>query len=185
MKNRVVFIYGMPSSGKMTMAYLLGRAAGYQILDNHYFYDFVRPFVTADLKSAEYRRDVHKLRLVLCDMISKFYPRDKEVRLVFTGLLVRNSPSIAPFKKLAAHIGAEFIPIKLVARPDVLMRRCASASRKTRGKVSDADKMRKFIKENELRNIRHKNLLKLDVSDISEKETLCRIQEHISKICGE
>ena len=186
MKNRIVLIYGMPSSGKTTLAERLKSEHGYAVADNHYFQDFFKPFTPPPYGTdrwPQFMKQINKLRHLLYATMIEFQPKDKELRVVFTAALTNYGESPAALKQLAKKLDAEFIPIKLVARTDILKVRCNSEFRKSRGKMYDADILEKWIAARRLQNIRHKNLLQIDVSDITEDQVFNIANDHINRIC--
>ncbi|MCL1901998.1 MAG: hypothetical protein FWG18_00025 [Alphaproteobacteria bacterium] len=181
--NQVVLIYGFPATGKYTMAKKL-EEGGAKLLDNHYFHDFVRPFIkAADDEKVEYFEKMSKLRGAFFDMIRKFYPKDRLVRYVFTSILVQGDEAeLKNLTSLAEDINGEFIPIELIANPDVLKQRCQTEYRRGRGKLSDPGKLEKLFERYVHMDVEHPNKLTIDVSDLTEEETFQRIEKHLAKV---
>ena len=182
MKNQVVLIYGLPASGKLTMAKRL-QAAGGLLLDNHYFHDFVRPFIEVDDTEREkYSAEMYKLRIWFFDLLRKFYPKHKKVTYIATGVIAKwCEEALKEIEKLAADINADFIPIELLASQEVLKNRCQAESRKERGKVSTPEEMEATFKRCEYLPFEHPNKLTIDVSNLNEEETFRMIEKHLAK----
>jgi hypothetical protein len=172
----------MPSSGKLTMAKRL-QSEGALLMDNHYFRDFVRPFVEVAPEDWDaYTRGVAKIRSVFFEILGQLYPKTNHIRYLLTNALFEQDGEILQqFIKLAADMKAEFIPIELLAAPKVLKARCQTKAREDRGKIASPEIMDKVLNANKLIDIRHPNKLSVDVSDLDEAQTYDKIKEHLAK----
>ena len=72
-RNQAVLIYGLPASGKYTMAKQLQEKDGGILLDNHYFYDMFRNIIKVPQeRKQEYFGKVAELRKVFLDIVKCF-----------------------------------------------------------------------------------------------------------------
>jgi len=176
----------MPAAGKLTMARRLAEERGAMIVDNHYIHDFVRPFIGKHNGAEEYWRGTGKINSELRRLIGLFYPKDRPVEYVFTQVLCEGSDLDAKYlrelKKLARDIGGEFVPIVLRTALEVLKKRGATESRAKRGKIHCPEKMERVMAGRKLLEIRHRNLLILDSSEMTEDETFAKILAHVRSI---
>lgn len=181
-KNQLILIYGMPSSGKYTMAKRL-HEDGALLLDNHYFHDFVRPFIKAEEDEKDhYFQELGKLRTAFYDILRNFYPKKRLSRYVFTAVFVDGEEqNINDLMDLAKDIKADFIPIELNASSEILKKRCQTDNRRNRNKVSSPDVMEKILNKNNLIGFEHPNKLAIEVSELDENQTYNIILEHLSK----
>jgi hypothetical protein len=185
-KNRVVLLYGMPASGKLTIASLLAREMGYTLIDNHYFHDFVRPFTEhrSDWPD-DYYKSMEKLRKYFLEILAKFCPQDRVVKYVFTNMLLDDAMGMATFRDIeqfAKKIKAYFVPVELFCRRDVLNARVVDGDRAARGKISDVKKLKRVIEGRRILRVDHPNRLRLDTSDSTAEENLEKIRAHLGAI---
>ncbi|MDR1207029.1 MAG: ATP-binding protein [Rickettsiales bacterium] len=180
--NQLILLYGMPSSGKLTMAKRL-QSEGALLMDNHYFRDFVRPFVELGPEDWDtYTRGVAKIRSDFFEILGQLYPKTNHTRYLLTNALFEQDGEILQqFIKLASDIKAEFIPIELLAKPEVLKSRCQTKAREDRGKIASPEIMDNVLKTNKLIDIQHPNKLSIDVSDLDEAQTYDKIKNHLAK----
>jgi len=189
--NQVIFLYGLPASGKLTMATRLvaedAKNGVYhtKLADNHYFHDFVRPFIGSHGGVDEYWNSVGLIQKEFMKILGNFYPKDKPVRYIFTGVIVSDSDSflIDSLQNLAIKIGGEFIPIGLVPKLDVMKSRCSAESRKERGKLHSAEKYTTIFGTDNNRKpleFSHPNQLLINNSNMTEDETFQTIRQHLA-----
>ena len=186
-KNQVILIYGLPATGKYTMAKRLKEDNGI-LLDNHYFHDmFAHSTEVPKEELPQYWSAVGKLKKQFIEILRQFYPKSKKVRYIFTSVLMKGETLPARLEQFAHDIQADFIPIELVARNAVLKKRCQTEYRKARKKISSADSMEKFLEDHkdDLPDYTHPNKLWIDVSALNEDETFSAIQKHLEKLDGE
>ena len=181
-KNQVILFYGLPASGKYTVAKEIQKKCGGVLLDNHYFYDlFVGITEVPDEIRHEWFHRVGDVRRAYMDVLRKFYPRKKRTRFIFTSVLFRGEKLPANLQKFAHDIDADFIPIELNVRKDVLLKRCNTAQRKKREKISDPKEYEKVLNKwlpNAFHS-RHANRLVIDVSDLSLDKTVAAVRKHL------
>ena len=182
--NLIVLLYGMPASGKYTMAKRLQKK-GALLLDNHYFHDFVKPFIEVpDEEIEDYFDSISKMKMEFFDILRKFYPKTKAVTYVFTSVIIEDEggrKEIESIIDLAADINAEFVPIELICNAETLKARCQTEYRKERGKISNPEKIDKLLKKYKLIKLEHPNKLSIDVSDLDEDKTFQKIKEFLVK----
>jgi chloramphenicol 3-O-phosphotransferase len=183
-RNQVILIYGLPASGKYTVAKQIQEQCGGVLLDNHYFYDmFIGKIEVANDSWFEYVGHVSKVRRAFLGVLRKYYPRKKAVRYIFTGVYLRGEKGPARLQKFARDINADFIPVELNVCKEVLLDRCDTELRRKREKLSDKDKYNKLLKQwiPDAYHSRHHNKLVLDSSNLSLEETVKRVKKHLKQ----
>ena len=186
-KNQVILIYGMPATGKYTMAKRLKEDNGV-LLDNHYFHDmFAHSTEVPKDKLPQYWAAVGQLKKQYIEILRQFYPKSRKMRYIFTSVLLKGETLPDRLAEFARDIKADFIPIELIARPGILKHRCQTEYRRDRKKISNSDSMGKFLEEHkdDLPDYTHPNKLCIDVSALNEDETFTVIQKHLEKLNGE
>ena len=183
-RNQVVLIYGLPASGKYTVAKKIQEKCGGVLLDNHYFYDMFTEIteIPSD-KRYEYFGRVGAVRRAFLDVLRKFYPKKQRIRYIFTSVIMTGEKLPARLRKFARDINADFIPIELNVRKDVLLSRCDTEQRKKRDKIHDKKKYNDLLKTwlPDSFHSRSPNKLVLDSSELSLDETFKQIKNHLKK----
>ena len=184
-KNQVVLIYGLPASGKYTMAKKVQEQCGGVLFDNHYFYDMFEGLTEVPEEDHyKYFGKVDAVRKAFLDVLRSFYPKKRHVRYIFTSGILRGEKLPVVLQKFARDIDADFIPIELSVRADVLLARCDTEQRrKRRGKLTDKKKYDGLLKQS-MPNVYHSrsaNRFVLNSSDLSLEETFKQIKKHLKK----
>lgn len=183
-RNQIVLLYGLPASGKYTVAQKIQEKCGGVLLDNHYFYDlFMGKVEVPDNKWLDYSVNVANVRKVFLDVLRKYYPKKQPTRFIFTSVILRGEELPAELQKLARDIKADFIPIELNVREDVLLERCDTEMRRKREKISNKEKYQKQLGRwlpNAFHS-RNRNKLVIDSSDLTLDETFNIVKKHLKK----
>lgn len=183
-RNQVVLIYGLPASGKYTVAKKIQEQCGGVLLDNHYFYDmFVGMTEVNDETRPEYFDRVGEVKHAFIDVLRKFYPKKQRVRYIFTAVLLRGEKLPARLQKFARDINADFIPIELKVKRDVLLERCDTEQRKKRDKLHNKQKYNDLLTTwfPDAFSSRHPNRFVLDTTELTLDETFSKVKKHLKK----
>ena len=183
-RNQVILLYGLPASGKYTVAKKIQEKCGGVLLDNHYFYDlFTGITEVPDERWGEFTHYVGLVRNAMLDGIQKFYPTKKPVRYIFTSVIFRGEKIPARLQKFARDINADFIPIELQVTRQELLSRCDTEMRRKRNKISNPETYGKLLKQwmPKAFHSRCPNKLVLDTSHLTEEETFSKIKKHLKQ----
>ena len=183
-RNQVILIYGLPASGKYTVAKEIQEKCGGILLDNHYFYDMFNGMVEGtDERWYDYIHSVSPVRKAFLNVLRNFYPKKKPTRYIFTSVILSGEKLPARLRKFARDINADFIPIELNVQKEVLVARCYTEERKKRKKLHNKEKYNELLKEwlpNAFHS-RHINKLVVNSSELSLDETFKQIKKHLKK----
>ncbi len=129
---KLVFIYGMPATGKLTVAQELSAMTGYKLFHNHLVVDLL--LSVFEFGSAPFVELREQIWLSVFDNAS----RSQLPGLIFTFAPERTvRPSFIPGAiSAAAGRGDELIFIELVCPLDALRQRIANPSRRQFGKLA-------------------------------------------------
>lgn len=185
-RNQVILLYGMPASGKYTVAKKIQEKCGGVLLDNHYFYDLfdnITEISNEQKQWYEFTGRVIKVRNAFMDVLRKYYPQKVPVRYIFTAAILSGESFPARLQKFARDIHADFIPIELAVQPDVLLARCDTEMRRQRKKISNPENYSKLLKQWMPRafHSRSNNKLVIDSSNLSSDETFAKIKKHLKQ----
>ena len=137
---KLIFLYGRPAVGKVTVARELARLTGWRLFHNHLtvnlalaLYDFGTPGFIALRETVWWAAFRQALADRLPVMIFTFNPENTVPQRFIDELLAE-----------VRHAGGEVIPIELVANETAIEQRLASASRHTDGKLVDRELYRRL-----------------------------------------
>ena len=183
-RNQVILIYGLPASGKYTMAKQIQEKCGGILLDNHYFYDMFQNIVKVPQEfKHEYFRKVGELRNVFLDIVKRFHSNETTTRFIFTSTLLGDEDFPNILEKFAKDLCADLITIGLSASDDILLNRCDTEYRKSRKKISNMEKYSKLLPDMKTKQIKcsNKNNLILDTDNMSKQQTFEQIQKYLKQ----
>ena len=141
---KLIYIYGPPAVGKLTVAKELEKITGYKIFHNHSTVDILTPYF-------EFGDDLFqvskKIRLDIFEQAAKA----KLSGLIFTVCYVDKYKGERPFvrktiKRVEKHKGKVCF-VKLEAKENTLMKRVKEPSRKKYGKLKSPKKLKESMKK--------------------------------------
>ena len=120
---KLVFIYGAPGTGKLTVAREVSRLTGLRLFHNHLTVDLAASLF--DHGSPEYFDYVRHLRIEAFERSTK-----ADVDLIFTFWYSSISgPSVEGYRNVIETAGGEVLFTRLHCRPEILEQRVTSPSR--------------------------------------------------------
>jgi gluconate kinase len=132
---KLVFIYGVPGTGKLTVAQEISRLTGLRLFHNHLTVDLAASLFQHG--TVEYLDYVRHLRLEAFERASQ-----ANVDLVFTFWYSSISgPSVEQYKNMIEANGGEVLFVHLHCRPAILEQRVSNPSRQP-GKISNVQQLR-------------------------------------------
>jgi hypothetical protein len=142
----LVYIYGPPAVGKLTVATELEQQTGFRLFHNHLTIDAVK--VVFEFKSAPFTEVVHRLRLDVFETAAR-----NRLDVIFTNNSVWDVPDgRARFAEFAEEArsrvetaGGKVLFVQLVAPLAVLEGRVGAASRHERGKIVRPARIRELF----------------------------------------
>jgi gluconate kinase len=161
-----LFIYGLPGTGKLTVAKELSRLTGFKLFHNHLTVDLAASLF--EHGSPAYMDFVRALRLEAFRRAAA-----ANLNLIFTFWYSSISqPSVEMYQATIEAHGGEVLFVHLHCRPDVLEARVVSESR--RGwKISSVEALRAALEEYGTSDLIPGTPLSIDNSDL-EPETVAQ-----------
>jgi hypothetical protein len=138
---KLVFIYGVPGTGKLTVAREVSRLTGLRLFHNHLTVDLAASLF--EHGTVEYLDYVRHLRLEAFERAAK-----ANVDLIFTFWYSSISgPSVERYRNVietaaGPNANNEILFVRLHCRPEVLESRVTSASRQNSKKLSSVQELR-------------------------------------------
>jgi shikimate kinase len=170
---RVIFLYGPPASGKLTVARALGERIGAAVYHHHVSLDYASTLFESG--TAEFGALVEKLRLETFAFCAK---QDRD--LIFT--YVYAHPHDEPFvrRTITAVQGCdgEVLFVQLDAPDEVLLERVEHDSRRAFEKLNDRQTLEPVLKKYDLhKHIPFVESLRLSTADFEPEEAATAIIE--------
>jgi adenylate kinase family enzyme len=158
----LVFIYGPPAAGKLTVAKALAEKTGYEIFHNHVTYDLYHQVMRE--KSEEFWEKVGDLRLELIELAAK-----NDVNLIFTVCYEPEDRHKYVDRILASvekYSGKVYF-VHLAPKKEVLFQRVLEDSRKEYKKLKDPEGLKEsLVKHDFYQTIDEPNSIKVDNTDV-------------------
>lgn len=169
----LVFIYGPPAAGKLTVAKKLAEITGYTIFHNHMTRDLVKQIYPDNL-SEKYEL-VGTLRLSIFDFLAKH-----DTNAIFT--YVYDGPSDNHFvnevKECIEKYSGKVLFVELRPTDEVLLSRVTNESRTEHRKLTDKDQLQHSLKNTPYSSVPNANILKVDNSTIEPDATAQMIADN-------
>jgi tRNA uridine 5-carbamoylmethylation protein Kti12 len=171
---RLVFIYGPPASGKLTVAKELAKLTGFRLFHNHVSIDFVQSLF--EFGSKPFWRLTDKYRTEMIEEAAK-----EGVDTIFT--FVYGKTTDDPFvrrvlRKVKAHHGTVCF-VRLECGRDELERRVTSKVRKSVGKIASKRLLNQVFKKFDLDSeIPFQPSLTIDTETQSPRKAAKMIVQH-------
>lgn len=164
----MIFIYGPPASGKLTVAEQLSKLTGISLFHNHLTRDLVEDIYGDDLE-VNYSL-VEKLRNEVFAYCSK-----KETDLIFTYVYggpedEKEEPIKGYIRSVEKH-GGEVLFVELTANHDELLRRVNNESRTKHKKLLDPNVLSTFLESHSELTIPFVKSIKVDTSNMSPADS--------------
>ena len=176
----LLYLYGPPAVGKLTVATELQQRNGFRLFHNHLTVDALTPVF--DFGSEPFTEVLHRLRLDVFETATR-----AGVDIIFTNNSVwAVSDGRARFAAFARTVrervegsGGRVVFVQLTAPPEVLESRVDDAARRAHGKLLDPIRLRTILQDHDLSPLEPDHLV-IDTSVVAPAEAAARIGEELS-----
>jgi hypothetical protein len=170
----LVFIYGPPATGKLTVAQELSKITGYKVFHNHASLDFVSTIF--EFGTPKFSELVMKYRMEMLEEAAK-----EGISVVFTSSFVKgyNLKTVDNLvERMRAH-GGRVCFTYLYCDKEELESRVAGESRKSFGKITDPAQLKDFLRTYDMpKEPAIKGSLCIDNTGVSPSRVAEMIAEH-------
>jgi tRNA uridine 5-carbamoylmethylation protein Kti12 len=171
---KLVFIYGPPASGKLTVAKELAKLTGFRLFDNHVSIQFVQSLF--EFGTAPFWRLVHKYRLEMIEEAAKH-----RIDIIFTFVYEKkiDDPFIRNIIRRVERFRGTVYFVRLQCDRKELVRRVTNDARKSRGKIATKKLLKDLLRRLELNSeVPFQPNITLDTKSLSPKKAAKAIAEH-------
>lgn len=177
----LVYLYGPPAVGKLTVAERLASITGVRLFHNHLTVNAVASIF--EFGSEPYNQVLHRVRLDVFATAAQ-----AGIDLIFTNNSAWGGHDgrgrFATFAEQAAGLvseaGGQVLSVQLIAPQAELERRLADDSRRRHGKLLDVDRHRELLADHDPRPL-HTGDLRLDTSELTPDEAARRIAAELHR----
>lgn len=168
----VVFIYGPPAAGKLTVARALAALTGYKVLHNHMTGDLAKKFFA--FHSQEWSKLHNRLRI---DIVQALAEEGISVVTTFAYTPTTRIRS-EQLQEVVAKAGGIVHRVQLAPSQEELERRVLSPERSAHGKAADLELLRMILKRDGSYGKVDADDLSIDNTSISAEEVAAQIASH-------
>ena len=141
---RLVFLYGPPAVGKLTVARAVAERSDFRVLHNHVTIDAVAEVLA--FGTAAFWDSVGRLRRDLVETAAR-----EGVDLVYTYVFAPgDEPYVREVTDAYERVGGSVMFVQLLASPDELRRRVMHDDRRAHGKIHDVETLEKMLNEHDV-----------------------------------
>ena len=171
---KLIFIYGPPASGKLTIAEILSERTGIPLFHNHLSRDLVKDIYGDKLRD-NYEL-VDRIRFDVLDYCSK-----NDTDLIFTYVYggSDDDDNVREFIKTVEDNKGEVFFVELSTNRDDLIARVGNESRKRYKKLTDPEIMKTITEDMDIYSIPFVKSLKIDTSALSSDKAAAAIVENL------
>ena len=171
---KLIFIYGPPASGKLTIAEILSERTGIPLFHNHLSRDLVKDIYGDKLRD-NYEL-VDRIRFEVLDYCSK-----NDTDLIFTYVYEGSDDddNVREFIKTVEDNKGEVFFVELSTNRDDLIARVGNESRKRYKKLTDPEIMKTITEDMDIYSIPFVKSLKIDTSALSSDKAADAIVENL------
>lgn len=171
---RLLFIYGPPASGKLSVAKKLAKLTGFRLFHNHVSIQFVKSLF--EFGTAAFWRLTDKVRLDMIEEAAK-----ENVDTIFTFVYAKGSDDSFVRQvrnKVSLHRGSVLF-VRLQCDRQELLHRVNNRTRKSQGKLADQRTLRNLLRNSDLESeVPFRPRLTIDTTTFSPSQAARTIAQH-------
>ncbi len=171
---KLIFIYGAPAVGKLTVARELDRLTGFKVFHNHLSIDCIEPIF--DFGTPSFFKLIELIRVETVAEAAR-----ENVNLIYTFCYAKDfdDAHVAKIVELVEASGGEVCFVLLTCKRSELEKRVLEESRKQYGKANNLEILDEIFDKYDLSSpVPGRESLKIDNTNLSSAETARKIIEH-------
>ena len=173
----LVFLYGPPAVGKLTVARAIAERWDVRVLHNHVTFDAVAEVLP--FGAPTFWETLDKIRLDLVAAAAR-----EGIDVVYTFVFAPGDERHVDDVVNAYHsAGGSVLFVQLVAPPDERRRRVSDASRAVHNKIRDVATLDDVLREHDVYAlIPGRDSMVIDVAEVSSQEAASRVIDHVESL---
>lgn len=175
-KAKLIFIYGPPASGKLSIAKKLAKKTDIALFHNHLTFDLA--CTVYKVWSKPFYDYCETLRL---DAIKRALENKQSIIFTFCYIHKEDLPFVKKIQKIAKQTNSDICFVQLKTKQKVLNQRVVSKSRMLYSKIHSIEELKEFSKKNNyFEAIPKSDSLSLNTKKNSIKKSVQLICEHFN-----
>lgn len=177
---RLIFLYGPPAVGKLTVARAIAERRDFRVLHNHVTFDPVAEVLPVGTSTFWAALDKVRLELVIA-------AAGEGIDLIYTFVFAPGDEHhIDEIESAYEAVGGSVIFVQLLAPSEELHRRVASESRRAHAKIMDAAALDQVLRDHDVfAAVPGKDSMTVDVSTTSAEDAALQIIERLDALEAE
>jgi hypothetical protein len=174
----LVYIYGPPATGKLTVANALVAQTGYKVFHNHLSIDCIRPVF--DFGTESFWRLVHQIRLMTIEESAR-----SGTDLIYTSVYSHpnNQELLERRLDVVERHGGRVCLVQLLCSDAARESRLSGASRLELNKITSIEVMRQMMNEGDLLSpVPGRPSLVIDNTDLEPEQVANRVIDHFGML---
>jgi RNase adaptor protein for sRNA GlmZ degradation len=171
---KLIFLYGAPAVGKLTVAHELAKLTGFRVFHNHLTIDCIEPVF--DFGTPSFFKLINLIRLETVAEAAR-----ADIDLIYTFCYAKDSDDahVADFTETVETNGGEICFVLLTCDRGELERRVLEESRKRYGKANNLEILDEILGKYDLSSpVPQRESLQIDNTNLAPLETARKIAEH-------
>jgi hypothetical protein len=176
----LVYVYGPPATGKLTVANALAAQTGFKVFHNHLSIDCIRPVF--DFGTESFWRLVHQIRLMTIEEAAR-----SGTDLIYTSVYSHPNNQELLERRLEAveRHGGRVCLVQLLCSDAARESRLNGASRIELNKITSIELMRQMMNEGDLLSpVPGRTSLIIDNTNLQPEQVAKQIVEHFGLVSG-
>jgi chloramphenicol 3-O-phosphotransferase len=173
----LVYLYGPPAAGKLTVAEALVAETGFRLFHNHLSVNAVASVF--EFATVPFGELLHRFRLDVFETAMR-----SGIDVIFTNNSAWTGPDPRPrfvafarqAEELVVAAGGQVLFVQLTAPPEILEARLPAASRVAHRKLTDPGRLRELLARHDPAPL-HADDLRIDTSEVSPRDAARQIAE--------
>ena len=175
---KLIFIYGSPAVGKLTVANEVAKLTGFKVFHNHLSIDCIQPIF--DFGTESFAKLIELIRVETVREAAR-----QNLNLISTFCYAKDldDTHVEKITKAVEENGGEVCFVLLIADQNEIEKRVTTESRKVHGKVKTVEMMRYFFETYDLFSpVPNRQSLIINNTNLSAKATARQIVEHFDLV---
>ena len=171
---KLIFLYGAPAVGKLTVAQELAKLTGFRVFHNHLTIDCIEPVF--DFGTTSFFKLIELIRVETIEEAAR-----QDVDLIYTFCYAKghDEPHVSKIIEAVESHGGEVCFVLLTCERAEVEKRVAEESRRKYGKANNLQILNEIFDKYELSSpVPDRKSLVIDNTNLAAEETAKRIIEH-------